>query len=273
MTYQPSLIDILTTSYSANLFSADFQNQSSKISSAINRWAKLKTSGMIDPLLNGDEIDERTRLVLLNMIYFKDAWLTPFEKENTYECEFMTPEGAKNVDMMHREDESFEYFEDDKAQYLKLPYEHSSRIEFCLPKDENADLKDLAESFYKSSIEYDYNVPGTVELPVCEFNSSFDLLASLQELGLDKALAGDSLQGFFEEDEPLEIGAAIQKAAIKINEEGSEAAAITMIAERAMGIMPEEKEPFEMLMHRPFLFKIDNGGVTTFVAAVYDPQQ
>jgi serpin B len=110
---------------------------------------------------------------------------------------------------------------------------------------------------------------GKLSLPRFEAENKIDLVEAMQEM--DISIFGDELDRLLESGFPLGIGAATQKAVIKVDEKGTTAAAVTvMVAPGAA--LPEQTEPFEMVCDKPFAFVLEKDGQILFIGAVNKPE-
>ena len=228
-----------------------------KTREVINKWGNDHTEGMIPEVLNEDDFDPTSVSYLLNAIYFKGAWANKFDKENTKDETFKGYSTNKQVPMMHQEHE-FNYTENELCQALCLPYGNNAyRMTILLPKEGktiNEVLKPLTAETWQS-----YQWMGSaivdVKLPRLESQSEIQLEKMMSTLGMPNAF--DSNLADFSNfcNVPTYIGMMKQVAKIKLNEEGTEAAAITVIGMKYSAI-PSEPQHVSFYATRPFLYVI-----------------
>ena len=117
--------------------------------------------------------------------------------------------------------------------------------------------------------------PGTVILPKFDLESSINLGRPLMALGIRTAFDGRKADFSMMSNRGLFISAASQRAFVKVDEEGTEAAAVTGLSIGTLGIEPEPPKPFRMVVDRPFLFLIENQETRTilFMGVVFDPAE
>nr|WIM01378.1 serpin [Limnephilus flavicornis] len=241
----------------------------------INNWVEDKTNKRIKDLISADDLDDDTRLVLINAIYFKGSWKDKFDASLTKKKDFfITATDKKPVDMMHKT-AKFNYAENSEldAKILELPYkDNEMSMVIILPNQvdglaaleeklsqKSTDLKSLVQNLYQAEV--------TVALPKFRIESTIDLNEVLPKLGMSRIFDGRAeLGGLLANDEPLVVSKAIQKAFIEVNEEGAEAAAATAVLTLAMaypGMKPHKKNFFTA--DHPFYFAvIESGGLTVF---------
>jgi len=264
------LADILSNTYQASLKRCDLSSEETM--NEINDWVNEKTHGLIPSILD-EPMDPSIRMTLLNAVYFKAAWVNAFEKELTDKQIFHGKEGDTSVDMMHQQDH-FEYAENDEYQMIRLPYHGGCEMTVYLPKDSTAaDKWSEKDYLYQLGLEADKQEwdrrEVSLSMPKFEMEYGNELKDILKELGLEGIFDGciyDRLT-----DEEMVVGSIYHKTAIKNDENGTEAAAVTMMTMEAMALLPED-DIVEMNMDHPFYFTISNTetGLKLFEGCVYN---
>ena len=255
----------------------------------INGWCDDKTNGMIPTILDG--VDPDMASYLLNAIYFKADWASKFDPKNTKTESFNAEKGSIDLPMMHQ-NVLINYKENDTYTAIKMPYgDDYWNMTVMLPKEGKTTddvINYLAGTVYyktEGDPESGYYVPYEVDLKLPRFETMSDtedlarkdtdvpqesgLITLLKKMGIQ--LAFDS---FCEEicnmcELPVYISMMRQKAKIKVNEEGSEAAAVTVAGarEESLGsdVRPNPKATFHA--NRPFVYVIReaSSGVILFV--------
>ena len=222
----------------------------------INQWASDHTEKMIEKVLDKDSFDPSAISYLLNAIYFKGTWTEKFDKENTRDEAFMMETGEeKQLPIMHQEQE-FYYAEDDDCQVLRLPYGNKAySMTILLPK-EGKTVRDLVKTLNKDTWERYQRIGSAivdVKLPRFESNTDLTLDKIMATLGMPNAFNPNLAQ--FPEfcNVPTYIDMMKQVARIKVNEEGTEAAAITVIFVKLANAAPRR---VSFHATRPFLYII-----------------
>ena len=264
------LADILSNTYQASLKRCDLSSEETM--NEINDWVNEKTHGLIPSILD-EPMDPGIRMTLLNAVYFKAAWVNAFEKELTDKQIFHGKEGDTSVDMMHQQDH-FEYAENDEYQMICLPYHGGCEMTVYLPKDSTAaDKWSEKDYLYQLGLEADKQEwdrrEVSLSMPKFEMEYGNELKDILKELGLEGIFDGciyDRLT-----DAEMAVGSIYHKTAIKNDENGTEAAAVTMMLMEAMALLPED-DIVEMNMDHPFYFTISNTetGLKLFEGCVYN---
>ncbi len=263
----------VTENHDAEIHSANFSGQPEVERLNINAWVEEKTRDRIQNLMPAGSVNNMTRLALVNAIYFKGDWLNAFDKTKTVHALFRGLEKETLVPMMTMKPDRFGYFENDEFQCVELPYkgeEVSMRI--YLPSEE------VSLSLLEQRISVIHSEPlrkekVKIHLPRFKTESTFDLNSTLIELGLTDAF--DPQQADFSGitgARDLFIAAAIHKAFVQVNEEGTEAAAATGIT---MGVTCMPMPPKIFRADHPFVFLIHENasGKILFMGRITNPSK
>ncbi|XP_001376191.2 leukocyte elastase inhibitor [Monodelphis domestica] len=265
--FLPEFLDSTRKFYGAELATADFQHASEDARQEINKWVKEQTEGKIPELLASGMVDNLTKLVLVNAIYFKGNWEYKFDETFTTDAPFrLNKREKKTVKMMYLKKKlPFGYIEDLKCRVLELPYKGKElSMTILLPDDIEDDSTGLEKIEKHLSMEKftEWTNPKNmstidvhVRLPRFKMENSYNLDSDLAQMGLDDLFnrSKADLSGM-SGTKDLFISKIVHKAVVEVNEEGTEAAAATAgIATFAM-LMPEE----EFTVDHPFIFIINN---------------
>ena len=217
----------------------------------INQWASDHTEGMIPKVLDEETFNPAAVSYLLNAIYFKGAWSSPFDVAETKEESF---DGGSAVPMMHKSYAEFEYSENDLYQAINLPYGNGAyRMSIFLPR-EGKSIGDVLETLSGSK----WQVNGhfceiDLKLPRFETDTNQNLVEIMSALGMPTAFSPDYAEFPYFCNKSVYIGTMFQVAKIKLDEEGTEAAAVTVIG---MGESAIPSDPVDFHATRPFLYVI-----------------
>jgi serpin B len=242
-----------------------------KVIDRINAWAKEKTRGLIPQIL--DEAPETLGLVALNALYFRDKWQLPFEPSRTAPAPFQTNSGKPvDVQMMHSRVAPFRFRQDDRFIAAELGYASENfKLVVATTKSAPAQPQEFAAvSSWLDGKGFDV-ADGEIAIPKLKLSASGELLQPLDAMGL--ALARRSpraLQGF--SDAPLEIARIFQKIELRVNEEGTEGAAVTAVmTTRGIKITPPDR--IRMVVDKPFVFALrdERTGLVLFMGYVGSP--
>ena len=216
----------------------------------INQWASDHTESLIQRILTPDEFDPDAVSYLLNAIYFKGTWTNPFEQSLTKEEPF---DGGAPVPMMKAWRE-MQYAEKEEYQLARLPYGNGAyEMNIFLPK-EGYTIDDVVddlngENCHVSTRAYDVYF----KMPRFEVETDVHLNDIMAMLGMPSAFDYRIAEFPYFCDSPIFIQLMKQNAKIKVNEEGTEAAAVTVIGVEPTGGMPEY---VDFIADHPFLYTI-----------------
>lgn len=249
--------------------------------SAINGWVKEKTKGKIDKVL--DRIPDNAILYLINAIYFKGIWTFEFDKEKTQDLDFNLPDGSKKKHPMMSQSGSFNYYRGDKFQAINLPYGEENYSMYLFLPDEDSGLEEFHSKLNKENWENwmsGFNMmEGDIIMPRFTFEYEVLLNTVLSSMGMeiafDENLANFRGMAIPPRDENIFIQKVLHKTFVEVNEEGTEAAAVTVVEMGLTESVAEEPERFYMLVDRPFFFVIrDNKtGLILFMGSVLEPEE
>lgn len=264
--------------YGGDATNLDFIGSTEESRETINRWVESKTNNMIKDLLPSDSLNSLTRLVLTNAIYFKGAWLKPFDKGHTGLKEFRASPSTKILvpTMKHEGEKSkFNYAQTDDLQILEMPYKGDDlSMLIFLPKDD--DLSSLEGSLTLDKID-DWKNKLTkqqvdVFLPKFSFDAKYYLKEILKKMGMPAPFSPAADLSGIDGAKGLFLGQVIHQSFIDVNEEGTEAAAATAFG--VLGGLDEETKLVFRADH-PFLFIIHDktNGNILFIGKVRNPEQ
>ena len=229
----------------------------------INKWVEKNTNSLIKEFLL-EPLDAETKMALFNTIYFYGEWVSKFEKNSTYLDEFTTADGQiEKVDMMH--DERTEYYvKNEQVDGVVLDYRYGNMAFVALKPTAGQTVREMYEALTYEELAdlLDSGSNELMKLKLPKFEVEFDkeLNETLQNMGIQKAfdeeLADFTGLGYTENGLPLYISLVRQKAVVKLDEEGTEAAAVTMVAMNECAMAMPEKQPIEVYFDEPFLYMI-----------------
>lgn len=267
-----SYIDIVKSFYDGDIYSVDFGKSETKDS--MNTWIEDRTNGLLkDTIKNTSSLDVA---YLINTLYFKGQWMDEFPKYNTKEEDFTLGNQQKvKVDMMHSL-AGRSYYESKDTQVVALNYSNASMY-VILPKEnigafiEKHDYEDIhdmiSEAEYKEVDLY---------FPKFKFSSNNDLIKILKSLGMPSAFDSSTAKfdDMIESTGDFAVSKAFQNTIIEVDEEGTEAAAVTVIAVTESA-MAEPEKPVLMNCDRPFMIIIKerSSNCDLFIGIVQDPSK
>ncbi len=280
--FLPDFLDTLAVNYGAGLALLDFMEDPEGSRITINDWVSDATADRIPELLPKSSITEDTRLVLTNAVYFKAAWHHQFGAQFTSPAPFTLVDGSQvTVDMM-RQTESCKYTEGDGYQAVELPYVGDQvAMVIILPAAGTFDTfeQSLATGGLADILNRMTTDRGVaLQLPRFTFEKGDSLKLILSGLGMTDAFDGvladfsgmadlSAMEGYHN----LYISDVIHKAFVRVDEDGTEAAAATAVVVGEVTALPQE--PVTMIADRPFIFVIRDIPTQTilFMGRVMDP--
>lgn len=256
--FEQVFLDKLMANYAAGLALVDF-NKPDEARDLINHWVEVRTNEKIKELIPTGMLNEMTRLVLTNAVYFKGAWTNRFDPARNTQEEFTSLNGAKSkVEMMNNSFTGAAFVEKDYS-VVSLPYEGGNfAMMAVLPADfasfqttMNADL--LNEILQKLT---ESHTMVHLTMPKFSFESSIDLGETLPAMGMSDAFDINNADfSGMTGGKDLYISDVVHQAFIDVNEDGTEAAAATMVS-MAPTSMPGEA--ITLRLDRPFIYLIYN---------------
>ena len=248
--FLPEFLEIAHTYYDAETQTRDFHD--GETMDVINQWGSDHTMGMIENVLSETTFNPDAACYLLNAVYFKGVWTQKFDKEETKDEPF---NGKETVPMMHMND-CLLYMDTYDYQALVLPYGNKAyRMTVLLPHEDKSISNVLATLEAKTWLKEQKWMEEAivdVKLPRMDITTNVNLVETMKALGMTSAFNPD-LAEFpnFCSSSPY-ISNMFQTAKIKMDEEGTEAAAVTVV---------EDEEgfpsgPYNFHANRPFLYTI-----------------
>jgi serpin B len=268
--FHQGFLDLLAENYGAGMRLLDFVHSPEPSRTLINRWVSDQTEDRIEELIPQGFIDEDTRLILTNAIYFNAAWQFPFSEQATRGGTFHLLDGGEVTVPMMKETAGFGYAEGDGYQAVELPYDGDELSMVILLPDEN-EFEDLESSidseFLKSAVGGIKRSRLALTLPKFEIQSEFGLADRLADMGMPAAFSdGADFSGMSGAGD-LFLTDVVHQAFITIDEAGTEAAAATAVGVGITSLPPE------LEINRPFVFLIRDTqtGAILFLGRVLNP--
>ena len=273
--FLPEFLNTLSQNYNAGLKTVDFAADPEAARELINLWVEAQTNEKIRDLIPEGALNELTRLVITNAVYFKAAWLSQFDPANTENGSFTLLDGTKvEVPMMHQSG-TFRAYVSQDVQAVELPYEGGTYSMVALMPTAGS-LEEFEQSLTAESLQGILNqldrASVTLSMPKFKFEAAFTLNHALEAMGMPDAF-NFRRADFSRMDgtTDLYITSALHKAYVDVNEEGTEAAAATAVI---IGLESAVGQSYTITLDHPFLFLIrDNAtGTLLFVGRMADPR-
>jgi serpin B len=272
--FTPQYLDLLALNYGAGLRIQDFIKSPDPSRQTINQWVSDQTEGKIKDLLPPGSINNLTRLVLTNAIYFNAAWQSQFHKENTADGQFTLLDGSRVTVPLMKQAERYNYAGGDNYQAVELPYDGNElSMVILLPKAGQfqtfeAGLKGQAVESILGNLK---SAEVKLTMPKFKVESEFSLKQALSELGMPVAFSESEadLSGM-DGAMDLHISDVVHKAYVSVDENGTEAAAATAVI---VGTTSAPLEVFNVTLDHPFIFFIRDiqTGAILFLGRVENP--
>ncbi len=265
--------EILTDNYFAAIDNLDFMYSPDESRTEINDWVSTNTNDKIKDLFPKNSIDNSTKMVLANAVYFNASWKKEFQLlEYDFLKKFTLSSGDIVTTDMMKQTEYIGYAESDKYQVAELTYDGADiSMVLLLPKGDFSDFeKNMTAASYKTVIaSIEDNVEVYLTFPKFKFSTDINLLEVLMEMGMNDAFTSDADFSGINQDINLYVSGAFHKAFIDVNEKGTEAAAATGISVGATS----SPDYFEMMVNKPFMFFIRDklNGSILFMGRINNP--
>ena len=248
---KPSFLEIVKNNYNAEASSLNFDSPDA--AKTINDWVSKNTKEKIPKIVDStsDQI-----MFLINATYFKGSWTTEFDKSLTEDRDFTPAKGGKYKHPFMQQRDKMSYLENDDFQSVSLPYGENKRLSMYvfLPKDINSFVNNLDISTWNKFMEQYQETEGTVLLPRFKLEYEKALIPSLTQLGMGSAFQdGANFSGIAQN---AFINEVKHKTYLDVNEEGTEAAAVTSVGIGITSVGGSEEKEFYMEVNRPFFIAI-----------------
>jgi serpin B len=274
--FLPEFLDVLAVNYGAGMRLVDFQKHPEAARKAINNWVSKETEDKIKEVIAPGVLNALTRLVLTNAIHFDAKWEEPFLLHGTEPGPFTLLDGRKvSVEMMHSSLVPGGYVEGDGYQAVELPYQ-GREVAMVVVVPTEGTFKEFEQSVDDDRLNA---ILGALEesgfiltMPKFNFQCSFRLADALGAMGMGDAFTPGKADLSGMDGKPgLFITEVVHSALVRVDEKGTEAAAVT--AGMVAGGAPLSGPP-EVVVDRPFIFLIRDvkTGTVLFLGRVVDPR-
>ena len=269
--------------YWSKVSRVDFANDGDRIMSAVNDWVNQSTRGRIPVMLDKPPLPD-TRLILLNAIFFKEKWARQFNPKSTRLMKFFNRGmHEKKTDFMIMMGQKFPYsygrVNNERVQMVELQYIGFLYSMFIILPEARCGLHQILSDDFVNGIKQFLMMPTSrsqvnLFIPKFEFETSYNLNNILRAMGMTNmfTLSAD-LTGITDPENPEEglfVSEVKHKTFVKVDEEGTVAAAVTSVTANMFGSASRPPPPIEFRADHPFLFVIrDNEtGIILFIGKV-----
>ena len=222
----------------------------------INNWCDVKTHSCIKKVLS-EPLPETCRMLLANALYFKGMWKNKFDKADTKEKDFTNSDGSKSKVQMMSQVSEFLAYEGIDMDFAEFPYGNDNYCMDVFLPHEDKKLDECMKNFDQKTFEEYLNKAGKgevlVEMPRMKLEYMNSLVKPLKAMGMTDAFSEKAdFSGL--SDEKVSISDVIQATFVNVDEEGTEAAAVTVATLDNCVVMPMRTSSF--IMNRPFVYII-----------------
>jgi serpin B len=274
--FLPGYLRVLSANYGAGMLLLDFVNSPDPSRQTINTWVASQTQACIQNLIPAGAIDNTTRLVLTNAIYFEAQWADTFQHEQTQDGTFYRGTGDSiTTKIMHRNG-ACSYGAGSGYCAVRLPYKGNETSMLIILPDSGAMAQvesGLSADFIASVRSSLQSTPLAICLPKFTFGTgSIAMKTPLSSLGMGSAFSDTADFSGIDGTRLLRIGDVYHKAYVAVDERGTVAAAATAVI---INTGVAEPPPTVFNANRPFIFLIqdDPTGAVLFLGKLADPSQ
>ena len=274
--FRKAFLELNKKYYGAGIKQVNFKKEHKEIRNQINKWVEDKTNQKIKNLIKPNVLDRMTRMVLVNAIYFNGKWENPFKEEDNFKDKFYIYSKCETQTEFMFQKLSLKYHEDDIAQVVEIPYSGKSlSMMVILPKEKYGMEKlekyldnELYENYNKSLSTYKVEL----SFPKFEVEDDYELNSPLKDMGMKSAFGEGADFSGMTGSKDLFIDNVVHKTYVKVDEEGTEAAAATGIVMRKTSAIMETKE---FKADHPFIFiiKENKNDTILFMGRIMNPEE
>ena len=239
-----------------------------------NQWASAETHGKITNIIKS--FPPGTRMFLANAVYFLGNWQNPFDTNLPANAPFNLSGGGQVTVPMMQQTGTFSYYANDDFQAVRLPYRGNDLAMYVLLPAPGLNVDDLLNEmngdWWQTTLSGSFSPQqGTLEFPRFDLDFGSSLVPALQALGMETAFTPAADFSGIASLSPLYIADVHQQAIVKVNELGTEAAAVTTVT--VVTTVVSYPPPFQMIVNRPFLFLIEDeqAQMVLFAGLVLNP--
>ena len=263
--YVQETLDTLAEQYFAGTYCVPMGT--AEADKAVTEWISQQTNGLIgsgEPVV---ETDALTLALLVSTLYYRAGWKDAFQPEQTWQDDFTNGQGqTAQTAFMHRT-ASGNWCKAEGYQAAALSTDLGEMV-FVLPDEGTTPESLLQDSDFLGKLEFDRFGPVEWSVPKFDVNSDLDLMETLHKLGVTDLLSPDKADLSALTDLEAFLSDAKQLARVKVDEEGVEAAAATILSFKLASATIEDPEVCVMDLDRPFLFVIRTENIPLFVGVV-----
>lgn len=278
--YKEDTLENLTLNYYSSLYRGD--TMSPAYSRALQDWINSKTGNLLENSVKNIQFDPDTVMALVSTIYFKDSWAGKFYKENNVIEDFNTLNGPVHTEYM-RSTRRSQVYGGDNFLASSIHYKNSGSMVFVKP-DEGSSIKEVLNSpefhdliFEPDIIDNQKELDVNFKIPKFDVTTDLDMKETMVNLGLTSVFEEDvaDFSNLIVSEYPVYVTDFLHSSKITIDEEGTEAAAYTVVMTKEATSAPlEDLEEIDFFLDRPFIFVIKGeSGQPSFIGVINNPNQ
>jgi serpin B len=253
-----SYFDNVRAYYNAPVVPVDYKDPANRETARkqINDWTAKKTNDKIKNLIGEGVLSDRTRLVLINAVYFLSQWQTSFKKEDTKQDVFYALDGQTKKDFMHLSTQ-MSYAESEGVKLIEIPYSENRASMIILLPDKNTFpefFKAINLAYFTALYDKRESVSVNLVLPKFKIEYKEDLANTLKQAGMTLPFMDGADFSDMSVENNLKIDKIIHQTFINVDESGTEAAAATAVIMNTKSMNTDKTVDF--IANRPFLFLI-----------------
>ena len=270
LSVEPEFIKVNGDNFDSEVNALDFANPNA--AKTINAWVDRATNGRIKEIVD-DPISLNVVMYLINAIYFKGTWTYEFNKDLTRDNLFTLPDGTKKPCKMMSQKGAFKYYADENVQVIDLPYGIGRfSMMVLLPKwgiDIDAFVAGVTQEQWEAVTSRFTETEITILFPKFKMEYENELKDELSSMGMGIAFTEGANFSRICRQAPLAISKVKHKTFVEVNEEGTEAAAVTSVEVIVTGGPPEV-----LRIDHPFIFAIreHHSGTILFIGKIVEPR-
>lgn len=271
---KPDFLNVNKSVYNAEVEKLNFSSQAAV--ETINNWVADKTNDKITKII--DQLSPLDRMVLLNAVYFNGIWKTKFDEKGTHNLRFTKIDGTPIEVPMMKKEEKLEYAANSLFSAVKMPYGKGQFNMIVMLPSEGKNSLDLINALSAANWNnwmksFEVKDPVVVTMPRFKFAFETKLNNVLAEMGMAKAFQPNIADFSKISDEDLYISSAVHKSYIDVNENGTEAAAVTSITFTTTSAGNEPPKTY-FTVDKPFVFAITEKDTNAilFIGEVQKPE-
>lgn len=263
-------IDILTNYYKAESKAFDINDQAAP--DKINAWIEDNTNGLIKNMI--DKLDDNSVMLLINAIYFKGKWKSEFNVDNTVQRSFFKTDGSTIIVPMMKQQADFKIFTGENFILAEFPYGQGNFVmDVILPNEQNLldpIIQNISENDFSGWINGLHEKKMSLFFPRYKYKYKLSLKEILTTMGMGITFTDNADFSNISDLADLLINDVAHQAFIETNEEGTEAAAATVVV---IGITSVGPEPLTLNLDHPFIYVIRETTTNSilFMGKVADP--